>query len=57
MKEIVENNTTLYQCDACKLAYKERDKAVECEAWCKENNSCNLDIIQYAEPLSGSEKK
>ena len=49
VKIINQNKKILYQCEACKLLYKEREIAEKCEAWCKEHKSCNLDIIKYAE--------
>jgi len=39
----------LYQCEECGFHYTEKERANECEAWCKEHKSCNLDIISYAE--------
>ncbi|MFA6076572.1 MAG: hypothetical protein WC735_00680 [Candidatus Paceibacterota bacterium] len=41
-------NGELFQCPECGLYYKEREWAEKCEAWCKEHQSCNLDIIKYA---------
>jgi hypothetical protein len=34
----------LYQCDECKLFYRDLDLAQKCEDWCKEHNSCNIEI-------------
>ncbi len=34
----------LYQCDECKLLYKDISWAKKCETWDKKNNSCNLEI-------------
>ena len=39
----------LYQCEACGLHYVEKEQAEKCEAWCKEHNSCNLEITARAE--------
>lgn len=49
-----------YLCTECRLSYKERLWAKKCEAWCKEHQSCNLEITKHAiktrleieEPLS-----
>lgn len=38
----------VYQCEECKLFYKEEKIAQECEKWCKEHKSCNLEIIKQA---------
>ena len=34
----------IYACEECKFTYKERELAEKCEAWCKEHNSCNIEI-------------
>ena len=38
-----------YECPECHLKYKEKEWAEKCEAWCKEHQSCNLEIIKHAE--------
>ena len=54
----------VYRCEACGLQYADdpasfdnaRDEsrvtgkewAEQCEAWCREHKSCNLEIIQHA---------
>ena len=38
----------LYQCEICKLFYKNKILAKKCESWCKENKSCNLNIIKHS---------
>lgn len=47
-KIIQKGNTTLYQCEECGLFYAEKEIAEKCQAWCKEHNSCNLEIIKNA---------
>ncbi|MBI2515123.1 hypothetical protein HYV91_03015 [Candidatus Wolfebacteria bacterium] len=46
---IRKDEKILYQCEECKLRYKERETALKCETWCREHKSCNLEIIKYAE--------
>ena len=36
------------QCEECKMIYKNKKWAEKCEAWCKKNHSCNLEITKYA---------
>ena len=48
VKIIEKNNLTRYQCEECGLVYAEKEIAEKCRAWCKEHNSCNLDIIKNA---------
>ena len=38
----------IYECEECKLRYKNRKYAKKCEEWCKKNKSCNIDITKYA---------
>lgn len=40
----------IYMCQECGFWYKEKDMAKKCEKWCKETNSCNLEIIKNALP-------
>ena len=40
----------LWVCGECGLAYRIRELAERCEAWCREHGSCNLDIIRNAVP-------
>jgi len=47
MKMVKEINNN-YQCEECKLIYKDKSVAKKCEKWCKENKSCNLEITKYA---------
>lgn len=53
VKIIQKNNETRYQCEECDLYYREREWAEKCETWCREYQSCNIEIIQYAiqEPI------
>jgi len=38
-----------FKCDICSFHYKEKERAEECEAWCEEHHSCNLEITEHAE--------
>ena len=51
VKEIKKNGDTLYLCEECGMAYKEKEWAQKCQAWCKEHHTCNLEIIEHAVPL------
>lgn len=46
-KEIKEKQK-LYQCSECGFHYFSKEKAQECENWCRKYKSCNLEIIQEA---------
>lgn len=43
-----ETKDVLHKCPECGLRYKEKRWAEKCEAWCKENKSCNLEIISHS---------
>ena len=38
----------IFQCPECGLHYNEKNVAEQCEAWCKEHKSCNLEIATHA---------
>lgn len=38
----------VYICPECGLSYEDQELAKKCEAWCKEHNSCNLEITKYS---------
>jgi hypothetical protein len=37
-----------YQCAECGLHYRDKETAKQCEEWCKEHNSCNLEITRHS---------
>lgn len=39
---------TLYQCPECRLHYTDQATAKHCEAWCKEHQSCNLEVTKLS---------
>jgi len=41
-------NKKYYQCEICKFVYSDKGTAQDCENWCRENNSCNLEITKKA---------
>ncbi len=50
VKEIEKNKRTWYVCEECGFVYAEREWAEKCEKWCREYQSCNLEIIQHGNP-------
>ena len=44
----------LYQCNECKLLYKDIFWAKKCESWCKKTNSCNIEIIKHSKTRNQS---
>jgi len=48
VKKMMFKDKRVYECEECKLRYKNRKYAKKCENWCKKYKSCNLDITKYA---------
>jgi len=48
VKEITKDGETLYVCEACQFAYKDKEWAQKCEDWCKKTNSCNIMITKHS---------
>ncbi|GMU25632.1 hypothetical protein KJZ71_00235 [Patescibacteria group bacterium] len=38
----------LYKCAVCGHFYETKELADQCEAWCREHESCNTEIIKQA---------
>jgi hypothetical protein len=38
----------LFQCEECKMLFRERSWAEKCEAWCRKNHTCHIEIIRHA---------
>jgi hypothetical protein len=47
VKEVILNKKKDYQCEDCKLIYKEKRWADKCEKWCKKHKSCSLEITKH----------
>ena len=42
-----------FVCDKCNLAYTEKEKAEQCEKWCKENpGSCDPNAVKFSVELN-----
>ena len=48
VKVIETQGKKLYECDECGFRYEKKEWAEKCEAWCKEHQSCNLEIYPNA---------
>ena len=57
IKDKIKNNKKYFQCEECKLKYKEKKWAEKCEFWCKKYKSCNLKIIKHANGFFFLKKK
>ena len=51
VKELYKNGKTYHICEECGFAYEQKEWAEKCQQWCKETQSCNLEITQHAVPL------
>lgn len=43
-----DSKNNCFYCEECEMAYNDKNKAYECESWCKKNKSCNLEITKYS---------
>ncbi len=48
VNNIKKNKKAYYQCEECKLIYKDNEWADKCEKWCRKNRSCNLNIVKHS---------
>ncbi|MDP3794862.1 MAG: hypothetical protein Q8R13_02965 [bacterium] len=56
-KIIQKDNKELHQCEECGFRYEDKEWAEKCEAWCKEHQSCNIEITAHAIPQEDKPKK
>jgi hypothetical protein len=49
-KIIQQNERKLHQCEECGFRYEDKEWAEKCEAWCKEHQSCNIEITAHGKP-------
>ncbi len=45
---VQQGGKTYHQCGECKLLYPKKQLAVECETWCREHGTCNIEIVKHA---------
>ncbi len=38
----------VFVCGECGMKYRKKERAEECEAWCKVHHTCNIEIIKNA---------
>lgn len=50
---IQKNGRTYHQCEECKFLYEKKAIAEQCQSWCKEHKSCNLEITKNAVSIGG----
>lgn len=50
VREMRKNGKILYVCEECGFAYEQKEWAEKCQQWCKQHQSCNLEITQHAVP-------
>jgi len=49
VKAVNKKEKILYQCEECGFHYQDKNLAEKCEIWCKEHQSCNIEITGHAE--------
>jgi len=55
VREANKKDKTLFICEECGLVYEQKEWAEKCQQWCRENQSCNLEIIQHSLQLEQSD--
>jgi len=45
---MVERRGNLFACEECGFLYRDRKTANECEAFCKKNHACSMEITKKA---------
>ncbi len=48
VKEEIKNNKKYFVCEECGFSYEKINLAEKCQNWCKEHNSCNIEITKRA---------
>ncbi|MBI2086906.1 MAG: hypothetical protein HYT69_01925 [Candidatus Zambryskibacteria bacterium] len=56
-KTTQQNDKELRQCEECGFQYEDKEWAEKCEAWCKEHQSCNIEITAHAIQQEDESKK
>lgn len=44
----MSNAKKTFQCPECGLHYRNEEIAKQCEAYCKANKACNVEIMQHS---------
>ncbi len=47
VKECILHKRRVYQCQDCKLYYKDKRWAEKCEEWCLAHHTCNIAITKH----------
>lgn len=56
VKTTQQENKERYLCEECGFRYKEKKWAEKCEAWCREHQSCNMEITAHGTPPKDTTK-
>ncbi len=48
VREIDYQSKEYYYSEYCKLIYMDKTWAEKCEKWCKDNQSCNIEITKHS---------
>ncbi len=47
MKKKIKDKTNIFECKYCRMQYVDKNWADQCEEWCSDHKSCNLDITLH----------
>jgi len=48
VKEEIRNNKNYFICEECGFACESKERAENCQNWCKEHKTCNIEITRHA---------
>jgi len=51
VNEIERDNRTYYVCPTCKLTYEDKSWAKKCDTWCRDHDSCSLEVTVNSEEV------
>lgn len=53
VKEVEINGRKYFECEICKMDYKEKELAEKCQNWCSSHDSCNSEVIKLSVGVMG----
>ncbi len=48
VEKVKKDNKEYYICKECQLLYEDKNWAEKCEKWCRQHNSCNIEITRHS---------
>jgi len=48
VEEKIIEGKKYFICEGCSLVYKDKEWAVKCQDWCRETQTCSIEITKHA---------